>query len=479
MKLLKTICVLGLTLCLATSVYAGTQSVKLSGDLAVRGLFRDKYNLGGATELDARTGTDREDQQWIMSTVETQIDADLTDNVSAVVRLVNQRDWNVYAQSITPGVTSLVSNGRGGYTAIDDEFDILVDLAYLELKEFLYSPLTLKIGRQDLWFGKGFIVGANQQNPGTVISATEYTAVNSFDSIRGTLDYDPWTVDMVYANIYTNSIQSDDSVDLVGTNIGYIFDSYNAESEGYYWYKRDRQIQTVHHSNSSDVHCLGLRGSGDPIANWTVAAEAAYQYGNAISGDRQVEERDRSAWGLDASVECRELVDQFAWKPVVSAEYIYYSGDIHAADMNDNGNAGVSGTATGWDPMYRGKFDSAYREFIGRYYTTQQFPTRARFYQSVADASFTNQHQALANVSVMPTDSLTANGRLVFFWLDEEISNNNSDTFIGTELDLQLTWDYTEDVTFGLLSAWFMPGNLYEDDNNTATDLVGSVKLSF
>ena len=102
-----------------------------------------------------------------MSTVETQIDADLTDNVSAVIRLVNQRDWNIYAKSIIPGTTALGINGRAGsgYTEDDDAFDLILDLAYVELKEFLYSPLTLKIGRQDLWFGKGLIVGANQPLP--------------------------------------------------------------------------------------------------------------------------------------------------------------------------------------------------------------------------------------------------------------------------------------------------------------------------
>jgi len=57
--------------------------------------------------------------------------------------------------------------------------------------------------------------------------------------------------------------------------------------------------------------------------------------------------------------------------------------------------------------------------------------------------------------------------------------------FIGQEVDLELTWDYTEDVSFGLLAAWFFPGTgsggVYanSESNNTATDVVGTMKLSF
>jgi hypothetical protein len=47
-------------------------------------------------------------------------------------------------------------------------------------------------------------------------------------------------------------------------------------------------------------------------------------------------------------------------------------------------------------------------------------------------------------------------------------------------LDLNATWDYTEDVSFGLLGAWFLPGEVYYDKlDATATDIVGTMKVSF
>lgn len=484
MKLLKTICVVGLALCLTTIAYAGTQSVKISGDLTVRSIMRDDYGLGSPAEIDpARTGPQSASDMYFMSSTEVQIDADLTDNVSAVIRLGNQRDWNGAEKSISD-TTTLATNGEGGLTYDEEEFMVAVDLAYIELKEFLYSPLTLRIGRQDLWFGKGFIVGANQLDRSGSITANEYTIFNAFDAVRATLDYDPWTVDVIAAKIYEGHVGSDDDIDLYGTNIGYIFDTYNAEAETYWFYKNDDRLESWNIDPNNTVHTIGLRGSADPIENWTVAAETAYQWGSFVGTRTQLETRDRSAWALDVSAECRYWRDSFEWKPVISAEYVYYSGDRHAQDVdvaapNPGSLASIGGIYTGWDPMYRGKFDTAYREFIGRYYATLEFPARANYVQSFADASFTNQHQALLRASLQPTDSLTCDGVVGFFWLDEKISSVRTDEYVGTEFDVILSWDYTEDVTFGLLGAWFLPGDLYEDDDKIATDVVASVTLGF
>ena len=507
MKLFRTICVLGLALCFATSVYAGTQSVKISGDLAVRGLARGNFDLdsnhqepivkgqadaapaGSLSGLSNNPQIGTSDwQTWFMTTTEVQIDADLTDNVSAVIRLFNQRDWGRSDKNIADDNVLL---GRGGYTDLTDEFDVGVDLAYVELKEFLYSPLTLRIGRQDIWIGKGFIVGMNLKDYNANISATEYTAMTSFDAVRATLDYDPWTIDLIAAKIWENEIGSKDDEDLLGVNVGYVFDTYNAETEVYYFLKSDDQIAPTILKEHNVVNTIGLRGSADPIEDWTAAAEFAYQFGDFVGFRNQTEVRTRSAWALDVSAECRYLRNRFAWNPVFGVEYILYSGDDEEYPLANTDN-----TYGGWDPMYRGKFDTAYREFVGKYNFTRLGwrGGRVTYVNSFPDASYTNQHQALVYGSVMPADSITLDGRLAFFWQQHQtaipasvLDGGGSATdyqkrkrFMGTELDLQLTWDYTEDVSFGVLTAWFFPGSYYDNEGDSiATDLVGTMKLSF
>ncbi|MGB3113421.1 MAG: alginate export family protein, partial [Candidatus Omnitrophota bacterium] len=362
-------------------------------------------------------------------------------------------------------------------------FDVDVDLAYIELKEFLYSPLTLRIGRQDLWFGKGFIMGNSLLDPNGSIYPQEYTAINSFDAVRATLDYDPWTIDLVYAKIMENMRRADDDVNLWGANIGYVFDEYNAEAEAYWWYKQDRNVgsavatgvpraSVINGADSNDVFCWGGRGSFDPIEDWTIAVEAAYQHGEFVGVNSQMERRPRSAWAIDAMIECRYWQDDFAWRPVVGAEYIFYSGEQNMGNMNTLSDA----TYNGWDPMFRGKFDTAIREFQNVFYRTAMAST----------PSSTNQHQLLVRGTLEPTDSLTLDAVYGHFWLAEnwatvnDVVPENRKKNVGDEFDLKLTWDYTEDVQFSLLAGWFFPGDHFTSGlDDTATDLVGTVKLSF
>jgi hypothetical protein len=406
--------------------------------------------------------------------------------VGAVIRLVNQRVWgdNNYtsgAETIMPNYNGAVGTARAhNANQNNDSYAVDIDLAYIQLKEFLYSPLTLRIGRQDLWFGRGFIVGRNIQDPGQNLYAPEYSEITSFDAVRATLDYDPWTIDLVYSKISENAMRSDDDMDLVGVNVGYVFDQYNAEAEAYYWLKQSRNPgagvgnswTSVNGHIDNSVHTIGARGSFDPIEDWTVALEGAVQMGRYIGVNSQDAERDRHAWAIDAELECRVFQDDFAWRPVLAVEYILYSGEKNPA------NPGTNSDWTGWDPMFRGKFDTAIREFQNVFYATTQ----------ASSPSFTNQHQIIGKIVLEPTDDITVKAKYANFWLDKIYQENvgggvaeNTNKHIGQEVDLQIIWDYTEDVSFGLLTAMFYPGNHFASfaDNDPATDVVGTVKLSF
>ena len=509
MKFLKVALVIAMALCLTASVYAETQSVKVSGDLTVRGLWRSDYELRGSAPESAgpRTGLTADtlvtygpSQSWWMSQTEVQIDADLTDNVSTVIRLVNERDWNVNAKSINTA-QDLRMNGSmfgaavGGYGSNTNDFDVGVDLAYVTLKNFIYCPLTVTIGRQDLWFGKGFIVGSNavynNYTQGN-LQAPEYTAYTAFDSIKATLDYAPWTITAIYSKISENATADFDDIDLYGVNVGYKFECYNAEAEAYWFWKQDRSIPTWNsnkYGNNNDIHTLGLRGSADPINNVTLAGEVAYQFGNYIGSVDQACAMTRSAWALDLSGEYRGFMDKVCWKPKVGIEYVYYSGET-----TDNNNNNASGVYHGWDPMFRGKYDSAIREFMGTYYQSYDYRAQTTGTPSSADASFTNQNQFIFSGSLQPMDSVTLKGNANLFWLNEPIlapfpgipaaggvaGSTYLKGYIGTEFDGQVIWDYTEDVSFGLLCAWFIPNaDVYQNADAVASDVVATCKVSF
>jgi hypothetical protein len=133
--------------------------------------------------------------------------------------------------------------------------------------------------------------------------------------------------------------------------------------------------------------------------------------------------------------------------------------------------------------MFRGKADTAMREYIGQYYATYDYQPRAGYLNSCSDASYTNQHQILFSGSIQPIESLTLGAKYALFWTQEDYLENKLSTykggFIGQEIDLTADWAYTEDVSFGLLGACFVPGEVYYNADKTATDLVGTVKVSF
>jgi hypothetical protein len=528
MKFLKILGIIAIALVLTTAAYAETQSVKVSGDLSVTGIMRGNYDLRGSGPESgtpplggpaARSGfyadsdpnvtgipglgvpQQRLSNDWFMSTAEIEIDADLTDNVQTVVRLLNQRDWNVRTKAytnVTPvaGLSADAYYG-GAYTDNTNDFDVGVELAYVTLKNFVYCPLTVTIGRQNLWFGKGFIVGANLDNQANqALTAPEFSKDHAFDAVKMVLDYDPWTITGVASKIWENAVGDGDDVNLYGINIGKKFECNKAEAEAYWFFKQDNQNESWAAKNqSNDVHTVGLRGSMDPVECITLGLEGAYQFGQYFGDPNQPCERARSAWALDASAEYR--MSNTCWKPKLGAEYILYSGN-----KDDSLAVGETGTYGGWDPMYRGKFDSHIREWVGRYYFTYDYPARPDFQYPAADASYTNQNQIVLSASLQPVDCVTLKGNYNIFWTYVPISvtANGSRTgvptivspgpggdgqghsgLIGQELDLMADWAYTEDVTFSVLGAWFMPSaDVYFDNNNAiASDLVASVTVNF
>ena len=506
MKFLRVLSVVALVALVATGAYAETQNVKVSGDIAIRGFARDNYGMNAP----AFTGTPNENittapgvtmsdisrpnQGWFMSTTEVQIDADLTDNVSTCIRLLNQRDWNVANTNAAGyGAGSQVSTyGSGGFghsTAYGvgdyDEFGVDLELAYVTLKNFIYSPLTVSIGRQNLWFGKGFIVGANQrQNLNQPLSAPEYTALNAFDSVKAVLDFDPWTLTGIYSKIWQNDIQGDDGIDLWGVNVGYKFDAYKGEAEGYWFYKADNQVRSFNwdnKGNGNDISTVGLRGSFDPIDIVTVYGELAGQFGSYVGNQLQANNRSRIAGALDVGAECRYFTDKWAWKPKLGVEFIWYSGNQTDTSIDPTRS---NATYTGWDPMFRGKTDSLIREFIGRYYFSSKYGFDATNYYNSDDNSFQNQGQVIFSGSLQPMDSIKLTGNLNMFW--NQFSYNPATMkdrgYLGTEVDVGATWDYTEDVSFNVVGGVFVPGSVYFNDDGvaaTAADVVGSVKVTF
>src|SRR5208282_4212157 len=118
------------------------------------------------------------------------IDADLSDNVSTTVGIINERAWNAENTPYSSGTSN-----PGGNNVDNLDTNVQLYLASLTLREFLYSPLTVTIGRQIFNYGNGLIIGdggVNNQSTGNLqYIAQDLTMRTAYDGIKAVLDYKP------------------------------------------------------------------------------------------------------------------------------------------------------------------------------------------------------------------------------------------------------------------------------------------------
>ncbi len=447
MRIITGICVAAVLVAFAVPAFAETQNIKVSGDVKVAYVYQ--------SDIDLRNN-DGDNQNFFLNQVGLNVEADLTDNVSTYVRLLNEREWNAEDQSTS-----------------DNGFDILLDEAYVTLKEMLYAPLTLKIGRQNIWLGKGFVMGnsgamvwdAESSLPTTIEEISDMTA---FDSVRATLDYDPWTIDLIYAKINENVNSATtttpgnrDDVDLYVGNIGYDFTKYDAEAEAYYIYKHDRENRDDY-SAPNTISTVGLRGSLVPFENMNLWAEGAIQFGNYRNGAKS---EDREAGAIDIGADYT-FVD-VKWTPVVGAEYIWLSGEESANE----------GKWKAWDPLYRGKFDNYLSDF--RNITKATSYANSGNTMGSNDNGMTNQNSIAVFGGIEPMTDISVDARWTYLWYDE-VPVSGRDDEIGHELDAKVSYDYTEDVEFTVAAGVLWPLKYYpEETDSTASQIVSAVKVDF
>jgi hypothetical protein len=419
------------------------------------------------------------------------VGADLTENVSTQIRVINQRVWG----ALDDGAADQSTVGAGGQSSNDVE----LSLANITLKELFYSPLTVTIGRQPLWFGRGFIVGSRlvhgDVDPGDNIAADEFSDLTAFDAIRGTLDLAgtaamdlPVVVDVIWAKVEEDDVSvastagdsSTDDTNLYGVNLGTKFDSMNGEAEAYYFGKQDNSVAVLEHKWKARADTIGLRGSASPMEGSSVWGELAYQWGHRITSGIAYDAEgaagdDYQAWAANLGADYS--AGDVAWSPTVGGEWIWYSGD--------DSEVGSAGSAIGgWDPVYRGRFSSLLREFqaAGFYVPAQSGATVGGTFAGVTNST-TNQHTFALHGTVKPIEDLTIDNRFSWFLADKGIRPTATAKryhYFGGEWDVQANYDYTDDVKIGAVWGIFMPGNVFRSPyDETAQELVTSVSVKF
>lgn len=263
--------------------------------------------------------------------------ADFTDEITAFIELDACDIWGEdFRSNYLTG-----ADARGG--SLFDS-DIEVFQAYIEAREMFGTPLQVRIGRQELYFGTGWLVGTN--------TAPDPFSGLSFDAVRLTWAADAYTIDAWWSKLIENSpVESDGDVDFYG-----IYASCTAVEDmtfDVYWmFLRDatdiedqdqnplgewmEDIFSLDNYDVSSLHTVGLRTAGTrgPL-DWEV--EVAYQFGEAGQFGTQFQMNylplelsfgdDDASWdNWGGHVEVGYTFES-AWTPRVYAGGCYYGGE--------------------------------------------------------------------------------------------------------------------------------------------------------
>lgn len=424
---------------MAVPAMASVQNVKVSGDIESTYISRDYFDLIGT------------DQNVFITQTRLRIDADLTDKVMATIAMINEREW-----------------GNTGQGAADTDIDL--NLAYVTMKEMLYSPLTVTVGRQEFAFGNSFVIdSAGSNNSAPVDSsiagiAGDLTKQTAQDAIRLTFDYDPLTIDVLYASIdqaTVSGVKESDNTDLFGINAAYQFnDKNNSMVEGYFWVRDTNNA-------GNELYMPGVRGSMNITDAWNLQAEAAVQFGTISFSDGEYDRFAYAAQFLSNYILPFEKTKEY--QPVFGTSYTMYSGD-----KTWNTSSSGDGDYNGWDPMYENQ-------------------AGGKIINALFNAS--DIHVLGATLDFVPVQDVAANLYYDYLWLDKETTfalvqptggSANTTTAtddsvsLGQELGMVLTYDYTEDVQFGARAGWFFPGDVFDNSSaKTASQILLNAKVAF
>lgn len=457
-----------LFMALSGMAFAAVENIKVSGDINLEAVGRD-LSLGG-------TGSDipMDAESYLLSQVRLRFDADLTENVSGTIRVINERTW---------GSNYDYGYADAGYEGTQD--DIGIDLAYIQLKEFLYQPLTIIAGRQNLRYGSGLIVGDPDTNMMTAENSNEeifgdLSLRKSFDAARVILDFSPWTIDAIYSKVNANHTYIKDNTDLWGMNANYQWGSFDGVSELYYFGAQNNRDGLLYAKVNSQVpenqnitNVVGGRLQFNPMEKMTLGLEGAYQFGDVQDVLAQIytplntPAQHLSAYAIEAMAEYRFMTK---YNPKIGLNYVYLSGQD---DLD-------SGKFNGWDPMFE---DQSLGEIMN-----VMFPN-------------SNIQGARVSGSMMPREDITLN--LSYSWAklanninytsgtdsysvplgwysQNTYAINANDTYLGSEVDASALYDYTEDVQLKVSGGWFIPGDFFADANDSVAYSVRTgINLNF
>ena len=416
--------------------FAAVENVKVGGDISIYGVYRKNFDFTKDTVAKDSAG-------WLMTTTRVYVSSELTDNVEVVIRLINERDWDVEI---------------AGSTNID------LDLAYIKLSDMFVPGLSATLGRQEIILGEGFIIGDLNGFVSPAVFGGDLSARLSTDALR--FDYKLATVPLTLTGFVAKIIENYATVsppppaigidtgldqDLYGINANYQVPTAEAEVEGYF-VSLNNAHATKNSANELSVQTFGARVAHEVAATpgFSWKGEFAGQWGKTAGLNNK---------GYAGYLGAEYAFQDIAWEPKVGLTYYHFSSDNDATDNTDNA----------WNPL----FPDAAGDRIGAIVDASGLGATGWGQQS-------NMQVIKLSGSIQPTEKIS----ISLDWFNDQLVKPaaGEKKELGNEIDLNLGYAYSEDVEFGLTFGYFVRGSAIKNavaDSADAMQIIGSVAVAF
>ncbi len=333
----------------------------------------------------------------------------------------------------------------------------VVDNLYIDWKRVGGAPVNVRVGRQDIIYGRGWVMLDGTPLDG---SRTIYS-----DAVRMSIILEEQCSQLDLFYIDNNGLDTRfDPVSEDGTPVSEfdatLFGAYliNTACEGhefnaYYIYKDEDPLPTTALPGRI-VHTAGLLAQGPITGNWDYYGEGAYQWGKEGNADR-------SGWGVTGEVGYT-FVD-CAYKPRFHVGYEYLSGDDPSTSTYEAWDT-VLGRWPHFSELY------AYRWAMeggmpGAYTNLQRYTAGATVHPSEKMCIYLNYHYLRANEHTFGTTYTFPTGPY-----------DSGDTR-GHLLTSKLTYVFNQYVSGHLHLEYFTPESYYDSEADDA--IFGRWQLEF
>jgi len=319
--------------------------------------------------------------------------------------------------------------------------ELLFENLYIEGKNLGGTPFGFVLGRQNLFYGEGFVCWDGGPLDG---SRTAYFNALLLTAAFGKRRLEAHAISNPEQDEYLPVLNDQDQPliewDETGASLYYTDESFEGRKlEAYYFFKNEKDGDGVY--PESDIHTIGARASGKGFERFTFAVEAAAQF-----GDRGAQ--DRLGYGGYLYGKYSLPVDRAPVSLVLGAFYL--SGD----------SPGSADSYEGWNPVY-----SRWPKWSDLYIYSLAKERGAAYWENNASLRF--------GVEIKPVKRVTLEEQIYPMWAPEPppVQGNplfGSGSYRGTLSIMKLSGTLNEYLSAYVLWEAFLPGDYYLPESDPA-----------